>query len=147
MICADWCVLTTWAHTWFAPIQDYEGKTTDDTIFLQQPCWSTTPPTISAAPAHWRDRKKQTEYHSAVHQNNIHYNFYRVTEDLNSACVWDINLLQANTHKRPKLDVHLSVCCIVAHVDGLHGLRREPEVNTALPTSRQCYRLTLQTWS
>lgn len=32
------------------------------------------------------------------------------------------NLLEANAEERPKLDVHLGVCRVVAHVDRLHCL-------------------------
>lgn len=82
-----------------------------DTIFPQQPCLSTTPPAIDATPAHWSSR------------NTLRLHLWISWYLLFCVCYFE-NSLEANTDKRPELDIHLSVCQIMAHVYWLHCLGR-----------------------
>lgn len=123
----------TWAHTWSVPSQGCEGMTKDDTISLQQPCWNTTPPTIGAVPAHWKGRHIENQIAWVFwFTHNLHiwifyifFSWLHVQSDWwfqFCACASLENSLEANADKRPKLDVHLGVCRVVAHVDWLHCL-------------------------
>ena len=75
-----------------------------DTTFLQQPCWSTTPPTTGAAPAHWWSSNTSRYVRTLIKQEDT------------LLCLNLGNSLEADADERPELDIHLSVRQVMTHV-------------------------------